>query len=142
MNHILQVLDYYSNQGIVDVTPLSLPGYQPNLPILQHMYLKSKLNNKRQNELIPYNDCLYRNMYRYNEASAFSIIKSMSPHSRYDYIAVLDQDEVIVPVYHNTWADMLHEVQAIDKYGRAAWMFNNYVFFWQEQSQNSLHLPK
>ena len=60
-----QVLDYYSAQGLVDVTPISLPGYQPNLPILQHMYLKSKLNNKRQNELIPYNDCLYRNMYRY-----------------------------------------------------------------------------
>ena len=62
--YYLQVLDYYSNQGLVDVTPLSLPGYQPNLPVLQHMYLKSKLNNKRQNELIPYNDCLYRNMYR------------------------------------------------------------------------------
>ena len=59
-----QVLDYYSKKGLVDVTPISLPGYQPNLPILQHMYLKSKLNNKRQNELIPYNDCLYRNMYR------------------------------------------------------------------------------
>ena len=28
------------------------------------LYLKSKLTNKRQNELIPYNDCLYRNMYR------------------------------------------------------------------------------
>jgi hypothetical protein len=49
---------------MVDVTPISLPGYQPNLPVLQHMYLKSKLTNKRQNELIPYNDCLYRNMYR------------------------------------------------------------------------------
>ena len=59
-----QVLDYYSKKGLVDVTPISLPGYQPNLPVLQHMYLKSKLNNKRQNELIPYNDCLYRNMYR------------------------------------------------------------------------------
>ena len=59
-----QVLDYYSKKGLVDVTPISLPGYQPNLPILQHMYLKSKLNNKRQNELIPYNDCLYRNLYR------------------------------------------------------------------------------
>ena len=47
------------------MTPISLPGYQPNLPVLQHMYLKSKLNNKRQNELIPYNDCLYRNLYRY-----------------------------------------------------------------------------
>ena len=59
-----QVLDYYSKKGLVDVTPISLPGYQPNLPVLQHMYLKSKLNNKRQNELIPYNDCLYRNLYR------------------------------------------------------------------------------
>ena len=62
---MFQVLDYYSAQGLVDVTPISLPGYQPNLPILQHMYLKSKLNNKRQNELIPYNDCLYRNIYRH-----------------------------------------------------------------------------
>lgn len=61
---IFQVLDYYSKKGLVDVTPISLPGYQPNLPVLQHMYLKSKLNNKRQNELIPYNDCLYRNLYR------------------------------------------------------------------------------
>ena len=62
--NISQVLDHYSSKGFVDVTPISLPGYQPNLPVLQHMYLKSKLNNKRQNELIPYNDCLYRNMYR------------------------------------------------------------------------------
>ena len=64
MTSCLQVLDYYSAQGLVDVTPISLPGYQPNLPILQHMYLQSKLWNKRHNELIPYNDCLYRNMYR------------------------------------------------------------------------------
>ena len=61
---IWQVLEHYSSLGLVDVTPISLPGYQPNLPVLQHMYLKSKRNNKRQNELIPYNDCLYRNMYR------------------------------------------------------------------------------
>jgi hypothetical protein len=51
-----QVLDHYSSLGLVDVTPISLPGYQPNLPVLQHMYLKSKLTNKRQNEFIPYND--------------------------------------------------------------------------------------
>ena len=57
----------------MDVTPISLPGYQPNLPVLQHMYLKSKLNNKRQNELIPYNDCLYRNLYRYCHIIAFWI---------------------------------------------------------------------
>merc|ERR1711878_199897 len=73
--NITKVLDYYSAQGLVDVTPISLPGYQPNLPILQHMYLKSKLNNKRQNE----------------------------------YIALLDIDEVIMPLKHTNWEDMMKE---------------------------------
>ena len=62
--NVTKVLDHYSQEGKVEVTPLSLPGHQPNMPVLQHLYLKSKLNNKRQNELIPYNDCLYRKMYR------------------------------------------------------------------------------
>merc|ERR1719215_2156197 len=96
--NITKVLDYYSAQGLVDVTPISLPGYQPNLPILQHMYLKSKLNNKRQNELIPYNDCLYRNIYRY------------------EYIALLDIDEVIMPLKNEN---------------RASWNFRN-VYFMDE----------
>ena len=43
--------------------------------MLQHLFLIAKRNHKRQNELIPYNDCLYRNMYRY------------------EYIALLDIDE-------------------------------------------------
>ena len=61
--NVTKVLDHYSAQGKVDVTPISLPGKQPNLPGLQHLYLKGKRTHKRQNELIPYNDCLYRNMY-------------------------------------------------------------------------------
>jgi len=115
--NITKVLDYYSKKGLVDVTPISLPGYQPNLPVLQHMYLKSKLNNKRQNELIPYNDCLYRNLYRY------------------DYIALLDIDEVITPIKHNNWADMMEEViQAslkVKNETRASWNFRN-VYFMDE----------
>ena len=35
LNFVIKVLDYYSLAGIVDVTPLTLPGSQPNLPILQ-----------------------------------------------------------------------------------------------------------
>lgn len=62
--NVTKVLNYYEEKGYVDLTPISLPGYQPNIQVLQHLYLKSKTNNKRQNELIPYNDCLYRNMYR------------------------------------------------------------------------------
>jgi len=115
--NITKVLDYYSKKGLVDVTPISLPGYQPNLPVLQHMYLKSKLNNKRQNELIPYNDCLYRNLYRY------------------DYIALLDIDEVITPIKHNNWADMMEEVietsLKVKNETRASWNFRN-VYFMDE----------
>ena len=62
--NVTKVLEFYSAQGKVDVTPISLPGHQPNLPGLQHLYLQGKRTHKRQNELIPYNDCLYRNMYR------------------------------------------------------------------------------
>jgi len=115
--NITKVLDYYSKKGLVDVTPISLPGYQPNLPVLQHMYLKSKLNNKRQNELIPYNDCLYRNLYRY------------------EYIALLDIDEVITPIKHNNWADMMEEViqtsLKVKNETRASWNFRN-VYFMDE----------
>jgi len=122
--NITKVLDYYSNQGLVDVTPLSLPGYQPNLPILQHMYLKSKLNNKRQNELIPYNDCLYRNMYRF------------------EYIALLDIDEVIMPLKHNNWDDMMKEViqksLKVKNETRASWNFRN-VYFMDEMLDANEH---
>jgi len=39
--------------------------------------------------LIPWNDCLYRNMYRYK------------------YVVVMDQDEVIVPKSKGTWRDLI-----------------------------------
>ena len=38
----VQVLEYYSNEGIVDVAPITLPGWQPNLPFLQVEYLESR----------------------------------------------------------------------------------------------------
>jgi len=123
--NVTKVLDYYSAKGMVDVTPISLPGYQPNLPVLQHMYLKSKLNNKRQNELIPYNDCLYRNMYRY------------------EYIALLDIDEVIMPIKHNNWADMMEEAVKsslkVKNETRASWNFRN-VYFMDEMLD--IHEPE
>jgi len=123
--NVTKVLDHSSSLGLVDVTPISLPGYQPNLPVLQHMYLKSKLNNKRQNELIPYNDCLYRNMYRY------------------EYIALLDIDEVIMPIKHNNWADMMEEAVKsslkVKNETRASWNFRN-VYFMDEMLD--IHEPE
>jgi len=122
--NVTKVLDYYQKQGLVDVTPLSLPGYQPTLPGLQHMYLKSKVNNKRQNELIPYNDCLYRNMYRY------------------EYIALLDIDEVIMPLNHQNWSQLMEAVIVeslkVKNESRASYNFRN-VYFMDEMLESHEH---
>jgi len=90
--NVTKVLDYYSSTGFVDISPITLPGRQPNNPLLQTLFLKNKVMNKRQFEILLYNDCLYRNMYRFK------------------YIAVLDTDEVIVPKKHNSWSAMMKEV--------------------------------
>ncbi|XP_063587802.1 uncharacterized protein LOC134765072 [Penaeus indicus] len=86
--NIDKVLDYYTKQGKVVVLSLTLPGDQPNEPQLRSLYLKRDVWQKRRNEIVPYNDCLYRNMYLY------------------DYIIPLDVDEVILPVKTYTWSEM------------------------------------
>ena len=43
--------------------------------MLQHLWLNARRKHKDQIDLIPYNDCFYRNMYRY------------------EYIGLLDIDE-------------------------------------------------
>ena len=62
--------------------------------------------NKRQFEILLYNDCLYRNMYRSN----FQTRLCFKHCQRFKYIAVLDTDEVIVPKKHNSWSAMMKEV--------------------------------
>ncbi|XP_071548169.1 uncharacterized protein [Panulirus ornatus] len=88
-----KVLDYYARYGKVRVVSLSLPGDQPNEPKLRSLYLKKALWQKRRNELVPYNDCLYRNIYLY------------------DYVIPLDIDEIIIPINSYTWFEMLLEFQ-------------------------------
>ncbi|XP_058792872.1 uncharacterized protein LOC131665179 [Phymastichus coffea] len=90
--NVTKVLEHYQTLGKVHVTPLTLPGGQPNVPAFQHMYLTKKTNHKRQNELIPYNDCLYKHMYEY------------------EYIALLDVDEVIMPKQDATWQQLMARV--------------------------------
>lgn len=93
--NISKVIRYYVKKGFVELTKLTLPGEQPNLPGFRHLYLKNKLTNKRQNELIPYNDCLYRNLYSYK------------------YLALLDIDEVIMPLKYENWSSLMDEVEQI-----------------------------
>lgn len=112
--NISKVLKYYEDIGKIEVTPITLPGEQPNLPGLIHMYLTKKLTNKRQNELIPYNDCLYKNMYRYK------------------FIALLDTDEVIMPKSVASWRALLNLVipkaLAAKKSSRASYNVRNVYF--------------
>ncbi len=48
-------------------------------------------------EVIPYNDCLYRNMYKFK------------------YLAVVDFDEVIVPHHDKDWHGLLGRLEALTK---------------------------
>lgn len=112
--NISKVLNYYQQNGAVELTKITLPGHQPNLPGFRHLYLKNKLTHKRQNELIPYNDCLYRNLYSYN------------------YLALLDIDEIIMPLKHFNWSDLMKEVQNLSlaekNYTRASYNVRNVYF--------------
>ncbi|XP_076355930.1 uncharacterized protein LOC143249629 isoform X2 [Tachypleus tridentatus] len=123
--NISKVLQYYRNQGFVQLTPITLPGNQPNLPGFRHLYLKSKLINKRQNELIPYNDCLYRNLYSY------------------EYLVLLDIDEFILPVKHDTWAELMKVVvsKALQEknYTRASYNVRNVYFLDDLKDGEELH---
>jgi hypothetical protein len=114
-SNISKVLKYYHDQQLIEVQKLSLPGSLPNLPKLRHTYLKTKATEKRQNELIPYNDCLYRNMYSY------------------DYLILLDIDEMIIPLVHANWSQFIAEVQKVSFKGRntsqAAYSIRNVYFF-------------
>ncbi|XP_042855850.1 uncharacterized protein LOC122242592 isoform X2 [Penaeus japonicus] len=90
--NITKVLKYYQKKGFVDMSKLTLPGDQPNVPELTHRYLHEKGGNKRLNELIPYNDCLYRNIYSYK------------------YVVLLDTDELIIPRNLSSWKRLMEVV--------------------------------
>ncbi|XP_011177016.2 uncharacterized protein LOC105208720 [Zeugodacus cucurbitae] len=84
-----KVLRYYEAEGFVSAPGISFARGEPSLPHIAFEMIKASLGNHRVNELIPLNDCLCRNMYKY------------------DYIVIIDVDEVIMPVgATRNWADM------------------------------------
>lgn len=128
--NITKVLNYYKALGKVEVSKLSLPGNQPNAYGLLHMYLKAKITHKRQNELIPYNDCLYKNM------------------NMYKFIVLLDTDEFIMPRSFRTWHGLLKkiapEVMLEQKHYIASFHTRNVYFLdeMQEPHTSSSESPK
>ncbi|CAG7732584.1 unnamed protein product, partial [Allacma fusca] len=112
--NISKVLRYYEQTGKIDVTPITLPGNQPNEPFSRNIYLHKKVVNKRQNELIPYNDCLYRNIYNYH------------------FIALLDIDEIIMSRTGLNWKELITGIRknaTPSKKPVASYCFRNVYFF-------------
>lgn len=97
-SNIETVLKYYVEQGYVTVTNFSLPGDQPNDPGEQHDYIYSDVNIQVHNEMISLYDCLYR-------AIAAS----------YDYLVVMDIDELIVPVIYDNWTQLISYLKSKGK---------------------------
>ena len=64
-------------------------------------------------------------------------------YQSYEYIALLDIDEVIVPIKHKNWEDMMEEVTKtslkVKNESRASWNFRN-VYFMDEMLD--LHEPE
>jgi len=94
--NVSRVLRYYVEDGFVDLTKLHLPGPQSNEAHFQYLYLKDKVTPKRQNEVIPYNDCLYRNMHKY------------------EYVGLLDIDEAMIPIRFDSLGELIDYVKEVD----------------------------
>lgn len=125
--NLKRVLEYYSNKGVLEVIPLSLPGKQPNKPKQRSRYLKTKLWQKRRDELVPYNDCYYRNLYSHR------------------FVLPVDVDEVILPVRTSTWKAMFQELFAddphlLDKY--SSFSVRNAYFFDGFPTSDLKDIPK
>lgn len=87
---VKKILDFYESEGKISVTPLTLAGYSFDTPEHQHNFFKKNLTQKRINEIIPYNDCFYKNM------------------NRYKFVVMLDIDEVVMPMNPEdlSWFDL------------------------------------
>ncbi len=91
------------NQSLLKQVSRVYPDF---LDIVQWMNLNNTLHYYGQRILI--NDCLYRNM------------------KRVKYVAMIDTDEMILPVSNNSWPEMLNTLEKEGKY--ASYTFSNNFF--------------
>jgi hypothetical protein len=91
-----KVLDYYKRIGKIELISVSLPGNEPNVPLIRSQYLRDNIWQKRRLELIAFNDCLYRHLYSHR------------------FVVMLDIDEAIIPILHNNWKEMIDYIITYD----------------------------
>lgn len=100
----MKTLRYYEEKGLVEVEMITEPKGLPNRT--------QSLTQWLQNDLISFNDCLYKHM------------------NEYEFLVPLDIDEIIVPARseHKNWNDIVKTLEKdLDK-RRAAYEAHN-VFF-------------
>lgn len=119
--NVSKVLDYYIQQEKLEIHPYSMPANLPNEPYLRHMFIKNRHLIKILQELIPYNDCFYKNIHMYN------------------YILVLDIDEIFVPNTGTNYKEMLMELKKIDKNTYSTYFARNKIFV-KNSNDNTVHL--
>ena len=87
------MLEYYESLGVLEMTSITLPGGQPNDPVLTNTFLYENQENRGVIELLIFNDCFLRNMQKYR------------------YIANIDDDEIFVPQNVSTWLEMIELIE-------------------------------
>ncbi|EDW02826.1 GH10906 [Drosophila grimshawi] len=93
-----------SSPGFVELRPLSMGRGEPHTGRNFHHYAMAADDfNRILNEMIPYNDCFYRNMYKF------------------DYVGVFDIDEVIMPLGNITkFSNLIELAHKVPDYERNA----------------------
>ena len=61
---------------------------------------------------------------------------------RYEYIAVIDIDEVIAPIKHKNWTELMNEVSVKSKKTVASWNFRNAQYFGEKIDDPSDEIPE
>ncbi|XP_017029099.1 uncharacterized protein [Drosophila kikkawai] len=103
--NISRTLAYYTRpeDGLLELRPYQmLPTFDGKTELCRQL-----------NEVLLYNDCLYRSLYEF------------------DYVAVMDVDEVIMPLgRQRSWPDLLEELEAADVNcsARCGYCFSNVYF--------------
>ncbi|XP_033169718.1 uncharacterized protein LOC117147067 [Drosophila mauritiana] len=95
------IKDYLvTSPGFVELRRMSLGRGEPHVgPHFHHYAMMADGFNRILNEMIPYNDCFYRNMYKF------------------DYVGVFDIDEVIMPLgNHTTWPELVKLARIVPDY--------------------------
>ena len=94
--NMTKVLKYYEQTGFLEYLPMSLSTKVSNLPNYRHLEMSLNTYSYMLHEVIPYSDCLYRNMYRYQ------------------YVAVVDTDEVLMPLANfSNWHELMQYAETI-----------------------------